>query len=82
MLFVTGMGVRNPMSLRPDFLPVIRLGGADANVVFSGPAPGFPGLHQINFEAPASVPFGLSIPLVLQMASASSNTATLAAARE
>ncbi|MGH9630385.1 MAG: hypothetical protein ACRD7E_18890, partial [Bryobacteraceae bacterium] len=39
-------------------MPRVTIGGADAPVVFSGLAPGFVGLYQINVTVPANVPPG------------------------
>ncbi|MBI3665458.1 MAG: hypothetical protein HY236_04410 [Acidobacteria bacterium] len=79
-LFATGFGVRNPLSLRPDFLPIGRIGGALAAIDYSGPAPGFPGLNQVNLTVPAQAPLGAEIPVLLQLASIASNTVSLAVA--
>lgn len=38
--------------------PLASLGGLDAEVLFSGLAPGFPGLYQVNVRVPASLPPG------------------------
>jgi uncharacterized protein (TIGR03437 family) len=43
----------------PDFVP-------DADVQFSGLAPGYPGLWQINVKVPANVPAG-DVPVFIQM---------------
>ena len=78
MLFLTGLGVRNPLSLRPEILPAVRIGGALAAVVYSGSAPGWPGLNQINLVIPADTPPGAAVPLVVELGASASNTATLA----
>jgi uncharacterized protein (TIGR03437 family) len=39
--------------------PVITIGGATADVQFSGLAPGFAGLYQLNVTIPANAPTGL-----------------------
>jgi len=36
----------------------VTIGGASANVTFSGLAPGFPGLYQVNFQVPSSIQAG------------------------
>lgn len=79
-IFATGFGVRNPLSLRPDFLPIVRIGGVNAEITFSGPAPGFPGLNQVNATVPSNAPVGPAVSLELQLATSVSNTATLAVA--
>ncbi|MBM3755714.1 MAG: hypothetical protein FJW38_17225 [Acidobacteria bacterium] len=48
------------------------VGGRPAEVLFSGAAPGFPGLHQINVRVDAGVPAGLQ-PAVLTTAGQTSN---------
>lgn len=46
--------------------PTVLVGGQQAQVLFSGLTPQFPGVNQINFIVP-QVPPGNSIPLQLQM---------------
>jgi uncharacterized protein (TIGR03437 family) len=49
-----------------------------AAVVFSGLAPGFVGLYQVNLQGPAEAPAGDEVPLVLTAGVQASNTVTLA----
>jgi len=58
--------------------PTVTIGGKNAKVQFSGMAPGFVGLWQINAEVPADVTPGMALPLVITAAGASSNTVTIA----
>jgi adhesin/invasin len=58
--------------------PVVAIGGIPADVTFSGLAPGFVGLYQVN----ARVPLGFSgnaIPVTIKVGATVSNTATIAA---
>ncbi len=50
-------------------LPVnVQIRGVDAKVIYAGAAPGYvSGLLQVNVEVPASVGFGNSVPLTLQI---------------
>ena len=59
-------------------LPVVTIGEVPAQVVFSGLAPGFAGLYQINFQVPAGVPFGDQIPVRILGANGLSDTSTIA----
>jgi len=52
------------------------VGGRPAEVLFSGPAPGFPGLQQINVRVDANLPAG-SQPAVLTTAGQASNETRL-----
>jgi uncharacterized protein (TIGR03437 family) len=44
-IYLTGLG-------EPPFPAQVVLGGLQAEVLYSGPAPGFPGLNQINARVP------------------------------
>ena len=61
-------------------LPEVRIAGLPANVTYSGLAPGFVGLYQINVQAPAGLPAGNQTVQITTLGVAS-NTATIAAAR-
>ena len=54
------------------------IGGVNAPVKFSGMAPGFVGLWQINAEIPASVLPGSAVPLAVTANGLPSNTVTIA----
>ncbi|OGT77375.1 MAG: hypothetical protein A3I78_11150 [Gammaproteobacteria bacterium RIFCSPLOWO2_02_FULL_56_15] len=58
--------------------PEVRVGGILANVSFSGLAPGFVGLYQVNVQVPLTAPTGNAVPLVLTSGGAPSNTVTVA----
>jgi uncharacterized protein (TIGR03437 family) len=53
--------------------PIVTIGGTNAVVAFSGLAPGFVGLYQINAQVPASLSPG-NQPVVITMGSTSSNS--------
>ncbi len=61
-------------------LPTVTIGGVEARVVFSGLAPGFVGLYQVNVEVPAGAPVGDAVPLVLTIGDVPSNNVTIAVA--
>jgi uncharacterized protein (TIGR03437 family) len=56
--------------------PTVTIGGSKAIVSFSGLAPGFVGLYQINAEVPASAASG-NQPVVVTLSGASSNSVLL-----
>ena len=58
--------------------PTVTIGSQAAAVSFSGLAPGFVGLYQVNVAVPADAPSGDAIPLVLTINGVQSNTVTLA----
>lgn len=58
--------------------PTVTIGGRPATVQFSGLAPGFVGLNQVNVQIPAGVAPGDAVPVVLSIGGATSNTATVA----
>ena len=52
----------------------VAIAGVDAQVLYSGAAPGFVGLVQINAVVPASAPVGANIPVVVQIGGAISQS--------
>jgi len=56
--------------------PTVTIGGTKATVSFSGLAPGFVGLYQINVEVPATLAAG-NQPVVVEVSGASSNSVLL-----
>jgi uncharacterized protein (TIGR03437 family) len=87
-LFATGLGAVQPsVSTGRPALPqplsettnpvAITVGSAPARVLFSGLAPGFVGLYQINFEVPVGSTLGDAVTLNVTVANASSNPVVL-----
>ncbi len=58
-------------------VPNVNIGGVDAVVIFSGLAPNFVGLYQINAIVPQSAPVGIQ-PLIITANGISSKTSQLA----
>lgn len=61
--------------------PTISIGGVNAQVTtgfFSGLAPGFVGLYQVNVQIPPNVSPGNAVPVVLRVNAIQSNTASIA----
>ena len=56
------LGPSNPPAVTPQ-LPRVTVGGVAAQVQFSGYAPGFLGLYQINAVIPTTAPVGSSVEL-------------------
>lgn len=67
----------NPLVLT-NVQPTVTIGGQSARVLFSGMAPGFVGLWQINAEVPQNVTPGPAVPLVISAGGNTSNTVTIA----
>ena len=59
-------------------LPTVTIGGVPGEVSFSGLAPGFVGLYQVNVEVPASTTTGDAVPLVLTIGGVTANPVTVA----
>lgn len=62
----TGASVPGAKSLTTT-LPVVMFGGITGQVGFSGLAPGFVGLYQVNVTVPASAPTGDAVPLQIEI---------------
>jgi uncharacterized protein (TIGR03437 family) len=88
-IFGTGLGavshtpatgaaaLSNPLS-HTLTTPIVTIGGAAAKVTYSGLAPGFAGLYQVNALVPEDAPSGNSVDLVMSMGGVKSNTVTIA----
>ena len=59
-------------------LPTVTIGGVTATPSFSGLAPGYVGLYQVNVPVPATVAAGSAVPVTISMDGATSNTVTIA----
>ena len=89
-IFATGLGATDPPlatgqpgASSPPFnltamVPVVAIGGASAEVLSSGMAPGFVGLYQVNARVPTGAPAGDEVLLEIKIGGSSSNTVTLA----
>jgi uncharacterized protein (TIGR03437 family) len=58
--------------------PVVTIGGANATVSFSGLAPGFVGLYQVNVQVPAGAPSGNTVTLQLSIGGINASPVTIA----
>jgi len=58
--------------------PIVKVGGVEAKLEFSGLSPQFVGVYQVNFQVPAGVPTGNSVSLQLQIGPYTTNAVTLA----
>jgi len=58
--------------------PTVTVGGVPAEVTFSGLAPGYAGLYQVNVRIPEGAPTGSAVPIALTIGGITSNTATIA----
>ena len=90
-IYCTGLGritdpppLGQPTPVSPLFhtpvLPIVTIGGARANVSFSGLAPNFVGIYQVNAIVPMNATTGAFVPLSLRMGTngPESNTVTIA----
>ena len=86
-IYLTGLG---PVTNRPatgaaaggnsntTTTPVVTIGGIQAATNFSGLAPTFVGLYQINAQVPANAQVGNTVPVVVSLGGAPSNTVQMA----
>ena len=88
-IFATGLG---PVSNRPVSgaaspaaplattlsKPAVSIGGAQAQVLFSGLTPGYVGLYQVNAQVPDAAPSGYAVSVVVTLAGAASNSVAIA----
>jgi uncharacterized protein (TIGR03437 family) len=50
----------------------VTIGGVNANVLYAGLAPGFPGLYQVNVQVPSGVTPGSAVPVIITISGQSS----------
>ena len=90
-IFATGLGAVDNRPVTGDVSPagplartktnpVVTIGGVEAGLTFSGLAPGFVGLYQVNAEVAAGTPTGDAVELVLSSGLVPSNAVTIAVA--
>ncbi len=85
-IFCTGLGALTPelptgqpgTNNTTADKPAVTIDGAPAVVQFSGIAPGFVGLDQVNVQIPAGIRTSNDIPVVLTIGGQPSNTVTIA----
>jgi uncharacterized protein (TIGR03437 family) len=85
-LFTTGLGPVAPApvtgsnsldALRSTTTtPTVLIGGANAQVTFSGLSPEFVGVYQVNFVVPSTAPDGDNVPLQIQIGGAATSSQT------
>jgi adhesin/invasin len=89
IIYAAGLGAVNPPIPDNEAAPSIVLartvdpvtltiGGVRAEVSFSGLAPGFTGLYQVNAVVPAGVSPGDAVPVVLTVSGQSSPAVSMA----
>jgi uncharacterized protein (TIGR03437 family) len=89
LIFCTGLGPvynqpgtgepapANPLA-ETTTTPIVTIGGVPATVSFSGLAPGYVGLYQVNVLVPQGSPVGSAMPVTISIGGATSNTVTVA----
>jgi uncharacterized protein (TIGR03437 family) len=86
VIYATGLGAVTPplatgarSTGNPTvFTPIVNIDGIPGVLVFSGAAPGYTGLYQINVQIPASTRSASDIPVVLSIGGKQSNSVTIA----
>jgi len=68
----------SPLSLTSTNPIAASIGGVPAPVSFSGLAPGFLSLYQVNVQVPSNSPTGSAVPLTISIGGKSSNQASIA----
>jgi uncharacterized protein (TIGR03437 family) len=88
VMFATGLGPTSPAlatgqpgpvpAANTSYLPVVEINGIGAPVLFSGVAPGFIGLNQVNFKIPTNAPTSSAETLSVNVNGVFSPSSTIA----
>lgn len=57
--------------------PTVSIGNVPAQAMFSGLAPGYVGLYQVNAQVPTGAPAGSAVPVVISIGGVTSNAVTI-----
>jgi uncharacterized protein (TIGR03437 family) len=71
------VALSNPLSAT-TVSPTVTIGGVEVAPNFSGLAPGFVGLYQVDVQIPQGVALGNAVPVSITIGGVTSNTATIA----
>jgi uncharacterized protein (TIGR03437 family) len=71
-------GVAAPSAIPTLLTPRVSVGGRVARVLYSGTAPGFVGLNQVNVEIPQDALTGAQVPVLIEMDGKSSPPVNMA----
>ena len=74
----TGMAAPSDPLAFTTATPTVTIGGVPALVTFSGLAPGFVGLYQVNIQVPSGVNPGDAVTVIVSVGTATSNMVTIA----
>jgi uncharacterized protein (TIGR03437 family) len=78
LTLASGVGAPSNQLFATAMTPTITIGGVPATVFFSGLAPGFVGLWQLNIVVPPNAPTGNAVPLVVTLNGQTGLTTTIA----
>ena len=80
VIYATGLGAvtQSGQFFRTNLPVTVNLNGTELPASFSGLAPGWIGLYQVNVTVPAGTPPGLGNPLTLKVGGQSSNSVMVA----
>ena len=79
-IYATGLGAVAPAASgfnETTVRPQVTLGGQPVNVLYSGPAPTFPGLYQVNVSRPAGLTGTLNLQMTMSGIASNAVTVTL-----
>jgi uncharacterized protein (TIGR03437 family) len=68
----------SPLLAETTTVPTVSIGNVSGEAIFSGLAPGYVGLYQVNALVPAGTPGGAAVPVTISIGGVTSNTVTIA----